>query len=100
MLSDERHFFVQGNHGRFVRIKKGEQLSPAHFKEVVKHLKKMFLDNSKLSRVGSLVVSKGMMCLDKYIDFNWKKVIPDMRRAFPDGERIFQTDLARVRIFV
>ena len=37
LFSDESHFFVQGKHSQFVRISKGEQLSLAHFNEVVKH---------------------------------------------------------------
>ena len=37
LFSDESHFFVQGMHSRLVRISKGEQLSPAHFSEVVKY---------------------------------------------------------------
>jgi len=36
LFSDESYFFVQGKHSRFFRIRKGEQLSPAHFNEVVK----------------------------------------------------------------
>ena len=35
-----------------------------------------------------------MMSLDKYIDEVENKVIPDMRRAFPDDEEIFQQDFA------
>ena len=31
---------------------------------------------------------------DKYVDVTEKKVIPDMRRAFPDDRGIFQQDLA------
>ena len=34
-----------------------------------------------------------MMSSDKYIDVIENKVIPDMRKAFPDGEGMFQQDL-------
>ena len=37
---------------------------------------------------------EGMMSSDKCIDVIKNKVILDMRRAFPDGKRIFQQDLA------
>jgi len=33
---------------------------------------------------------EGMMNLYKYIDVIERKVIPDMRKAFPDGGRKFQ----------
>jgi len=36
LFSDESHFFVQGQHSRFVRPRKGEQLSPPHFNELCK----------------------------------------------------------------
>ena len=40
LFSDGSQYFVQGKHSQFV---KGEQLSPAHFNEVVKQTpKKMF----------------------------------------------------------
>jgi len=42
LVSDEIDFFVQGKHSRFVRIRKGEQLSPFHFNESCKTPKKMF----------------------------------------------------------
>jgi len=35
LLSDGNDIFIQGKH-RFVRIRKGEQLSPVHFNEVCK----------------------------------------------------------------
>jgi len=34
LFSDESHFIVQRKCSRFVRIRKGEQLSPAHFSEL------------------------------------------------------------------
>ena len=37
---------------------------------------------------------EGMMNSDKYIDAIEKKVILDIKRAFPDGRRIFQQDLS------
>jgi len=38
--------------------------------------------------------SESMMNSDKHIDVIERKVIADMRRTFPEGERIFQQDLA------
>jgi len=37
---------------------------------------------------------EGIMNSDKYIDVIERKVIPGMRKALPDGERIFRRDLA------
>jgi len=37
----------------------------------------------------------GMMNSDKYVDVIERKVIPDMRRAFPVSGGIFQRDLAQ-----
>jgi len=58
LFSDESHFFVQGKHSRFVRIRKGEQLSPAHFNELVKDLQKMFSGSFTFPRVGSPMPSE------------------------------------------
>jgi len=99
LFSDESHFFVQENHIRFVRFRKGKQLSPAHFNEAVKHLQKMFWASFSFSGVGSLMSIEGIMNSDKYIDVIERKVIPDMGRAFPDGEGIFQQDIARVFLY-
>jgi len=44
LLSDEHDFFVQGKHSRFVRIRKGERLSPAHFNKVCKTFPKDVLE--------------------------------------------------------
>jgi len=35
LFSDKSYFRVHGKHSRFVRIRKGGQLGPAHFNEVV-----------------------------------------------------------------
>ena len=96
LFSDESNFFVQGKHSRFVRIRKGEQLSPAHFNEVRKDpQKKMICGSFSFSGVGSLMPTEGMMNLYKYIDVMERKIIPDMTaRAFPDGGGKFQNDLA------
>jgi len=89
LFSDESHIFFQGN-SRFIRIRNREQLSPDHCKELEKEAKKMFWGSFSFSVVASLVPIEGMMNLYKYIDVIERKVIPDMRKAFPDGGRIFQ----------
>jgi len=43
LLSDGSDFFVQRKHSRFVRIRKGKQLSPAHFNEICKTSPKLLL---------------------------------------------------------
>jgi len=35
LFSDESHFFIQGTHSRFVRIRNGEQLNPVYSNELV-----------------------------------------------------------------
>ena len=42
---------------------------------------------------------ESMISFDKYIDVIENKDIPDMRSAFPDGEGIFQQDLAPCHSF-
>ena len=94
MFTDESHFFIQGKHSQFVRISTCEQLSLAHFKEVVKHTpKKMFWVSLSYFALGSLVPIEGMMNSDKYADVIEKQVIPNTRTFLDDG-RIFQQDLA------
>jgi len=74
LFSDENRFFFQGKLSRFFLIRKGEQLSPAHFNELVKDLqKKMFSGRYTFSRVGSLILSDGMTHWYKYIDVIEKK---------------------------
>jgi len=47
----------------------------------------MFSGSFTLSKEGSLMSSKGMTHLYKYIDVIERKVILEMRRAFPEGEK-------------
>jgi len=55
-FSDESQIFVQVQHIRFVRIRKGDQLSPAHFNEVIKLPRiKVLWGIFILSGVGSLM---------------------------------------------
>jgi len=64
LFSDESRFFVQGERSRSARIRKGEQLSPAHFNEVAKHSQnKMFWGDFRFSGVGSLMAIEGVMNL-------------------------------------
>ena len=89
LFSDESNFFFQGN-SRFIRIRNREQLIPAHCNELGKEARKMFWDSFSFSVVVSLMPIEGVMNLFKYIDVIERKAIPDMRKAFPDGGRIFQ----------
>jgi len=54
----------------------------------------MFWDSFSFYGVGSLMPIEGMMNSDKYIDVTERKIIPNMRRAFPDCGGILQHDLA------
>ena len=62
LFPDESHCFVQVKHSRFVRIRKGERLSPTHFNGIVKQPpKKIFWNSFSFSGVGSLMPTEGMM---------------------------------------
>jgi len=50
----------------------------------------MFWGSFSFSVVASLMPIEGMMNLHRYIDVIERKVIPDMRKAFPDGGEKFQ----------
>jgi len=67
-FSDESHYFVQVKHSQFVKIRKSEQLSPAHFSKVVKGPPKHVMGSFSFSGVGSLIPIKGMMNLYEYTD--------------------------------
>ena len=93
LFSDESHFYVRGEHSRFVRRSIEESLNSHHVNQTVKHpQKKMFFGCFSYAGVGSLFPLEGMMNSDRYIDVI-KKVIPNLKNAFP-GEGIFQQDLA------
>ena len=77
-------------HSRFIRIRNREQLSPAHCNELLKETKTMFWGSFSLSVVASLMPIESMMNLCKYIEVIERKVIPDMRKAFPDGGGKYQ----------
>jgi len=94
LFSDGRPFFSR--EAQFVRIRNGaKQLSPSNFNEVVKQSQnKMFWGSFYFSEVGSIMPIGGMINLDRCIDAIERKVIPDMRRTFTDGGKIFQQDLS------
>ena len=95
MFTDESHCLVRGKHSQFVRKSAGEMLTSHHINESVKHPpKKMFWGGFTWKGVGSLVVIEGMMNTDKYIDVLKRRAFPDLKRAFPGENGIFQQDLA------
>jgi len=99
LLLDESYFFVQVKHSRFVRIGKGEQLSPAHFNEVCKTSQKIFWGSLSFSGTGSLKPIEGVTHSDKCIGVVERKVITDMRRALPESEGDVQkTQIMCVRL--
>ena len=95
MFNDESHFFVKGKHNQFVRKSAGERLSASHINHSVKHpQKKTFWGSFTWKGVGSLVPVEGMMNTDRYIDALRRRAFLDLKRVFPDGNGIFQQDLA------
>ena len=74
LFSDESHFYVRGEHSRFVRRSIGESLNSHHVNQTVKHpQKKMFWGCFSYAGVGSLFPVEGMMNSDRYIDVIKKK---------------------------
>ena len=72
---------------KFVKIRKSEQLSHAHFNEVCKTSPKMFWGSFSFSGTGSLKPIEGMTHSDKCIGETERKVITDMtREKFPEIE--------------
>ena len=74
LFSDESHFYVRGEHSKFVRRSIGESLNSHHVNQTVKHpQKKMFWGCFSYAGVGSLFPVEGMMNSDRYIDVIKKK---------------------------
>ena len=95
MFIDESHFEVQGKRCQYVRRSIGEPIREGHIEQHVKHpAKVMFWGSFCFSGPIRLVPVSGMMNSDKYIDIISKKVAPDLINTFPNGEGIFQQDLA------
>lgn len=95
IFSDESHFEVHGYRSQFVRRSKGEPLRPGHIQQAPKHPpKKMFWGSFSAKGTGRLVNVEGMMNSDKYKVILQTHLLPMMRRDFPDGDSIFQQDLA------
>ena len=95
LFSDETHFVVGGKHVQYVRRSVGESVKPCHINQQVKHpAKKMFWGCFSFKGVGSLFPVQGMMKSDQYIEVIQRRVIPDMQKAFSNGNDTFQQDLA------
>ena len=95
MFSDESHFFVQRHRSQHVRRSPGEKVRGCHIDQCVKHTeKKMFWGCFSYAGAGSLHPIHGMMNSAHYVEVTEEKVIPDMRKVFPDGSGVFQQDLA------
>ena len=95
LFSDESHFLVQGQRSQYVRRSKGEPISQAHIDQHVKHpQKRMFWGSFCYKGVGSLCPIMGMMNADRYVDIINNTIQNDMEEAFPEGNGIFQQDLA------
>ena len=94
-FSDELHFEVHGYRSQVVRRSKGEPLRPGHIQQAPKHPpKKMFWGSFSANGTGRLISVEGMMNSDKYKAVLETHLLPTMRRDFPDGDGIFQQDLA------
>ena len=95
LFSDESHFFVQGQRSLHVRRSPGEKLRESHINQFIKHpLKKMFWGFFSYYGVGGLHIVEGMMRGPQYIEVLQRRVVPELKKRFPDGSGIFQQDLA------
>lgn len=78
-----------------MRRSKDEPLQPGHIQQAPKHPpKKMFWGCFSAKGPGRLVIIEGMMNSDKYKATLDTHLLPTMTRDFPDGDGIFQQDLA------
>ena len=94
-FSDESHFEVHGYRSQVVRRNKGEPLRPGHIQQAPKYPpKKMFWGSFNAKGTGRLINVEGMMNSDKYKAVLQTHLLPTMQRDFPDGDGIFQQDLA------
>ena len=95
VFSDESHFEVHGYRSKFVRRSKGEPLRPGIIQQAPKHPpKKMFWGSFSAKGLGRLISVEGMMNSDRYKAILETHLLPSMTRDFPDGDGIFQQDLA------
>jgi len=95
LFSDESQFTVQGQRSQFVRRSLGEPIRPCHIDQGVKHPPaKMFWGCFSKYGPGPLLAIDGMMNSDVYISVLRRKVIPELSKRFPNGDGVFQHDLA------
>ena len=98
LVSDESHFFVQGQQSQHTRRTVGEPVTEGHINQFVKHPeKKMFWGCFSYYGIGPLHLVEGMMISAQYIDVLKSRVVPEMSKLFPDGSGLFQQDLAPCR---
>ena len=95
IFSDESHFEVHGHRSMFVRRAKGEPIRAGHIQQATKHPpKKMFWGTFSAFGPGRLVPVEGMMNSDKYKNILETHLLPILQTNFPNGDGIFQQDLA------
>ena len=95
LFSDETHFCVSGSQAKFVRRASGDKLRSAHINQTVKHpTKVMFWGSFCAAGTGRLHLCEGMMNSSQYCEVIAHRVVPEMQQRFPDGDGIFQQDLA------
>jgi hypothetical protein len=95
LFSDETHFEVRGFKTQFVRRSENERISEHHLEQTVKHPpKKMFWGCFSVQGTGGLLPVEGMMNSTKYEAVVKRKVIPVLRKRWPDGSGVFQQDKA------
>lgn len=99
ILSDENHFFHQGQKSQYVCLSSGKNLSESDIDQTVKHPKqKTFCGCFCYTNMGSFYPVDGMKESAQYMNALEKKLIPDMPKAFPDGSGVFQQDLQLVHL--
>jgi transposase len=94
LFSDETYFMVQGQHSRYVRKHRDENLTSAHISQTVKYpVKTMFWGCFSYNGTGSLVPVEGNMTSLTYKDLLQRKLQQNLKKTCPKGA-IFQQDSA------
>lgn len=92
-FSDESSFHIMDNKTQYVRRQQGEEFLPQCIVKTVKHpTSVMVWSMISVHGVGRLHIVEGIMNQDKYIEVLKKKVVPDLKRLFPQGDGIYQQD--------
>jgi transposase len=94
-FSDESHFEILGERSTHVYRQKGERFDPKCVSRRVKHpVKVMVWSMVSVKGLGRLHLVEGMMDQGQYREVIEKRMLPQVRKWFPDGNFVFMHDKA------